>query len=127
MAPVRISDSEWEVMQVLWELRKATAAEVIDRLVPITGWNHRTVRTLLTRLVNKGALQVEEDGHRNLYRPAVTRKRCLREASESFLEKIFGGDPGELLVHFVQNSDISDDEIEQLKELLEQKRKDKKQ
>ena len=124
MPEFRISDAEWEVMQVVWALKSATAADVIERLTPQTGWNHRTVRTLLSRLVQKGILAADEEGHRNRYRPAVSRKRCVREAGQSFLEKIFEGDPAELLVHFVQTSKISPEQIEELKRLLDQKLED---
>lgn len=121
MVEIRISDAEWEVMQVLWSLKRATAANVIERVTPETDWSHRTVRTLLSRLVQKGAVTAIEDGTRYLYRPAVTRKKCIREASRTFLEKVFDGDPTELLVHFVRSSDISAEEIERLKQLLDQK------
>lgn len=123
MPTVKISEAEWEVMLVVWKLRKVSAAEVIEQLESATGWNHRTIRTLLARLVKKGALHVVEDGHRNLYRPAVTKKRCVREAGQSFLERIFAGDPAELLVHFVEHSEMSPNEIEQLKQLLDDKLK----
>lgn len=121
MADFRISDAEWEVMQVVWSLRTATAADVIERLAPETGWSHRTVRTLLSRLVQKGVLAAEDDGHRHRYRAVVSRKRCVRDAGRTFLEKIFEGDPAELLVHFVQTSKISPEQIEELKRLLDEK------
>jgi predicted transcriptional regulator len=73
---MNISDAEWEVMQVVWRRRSVTAAEVIEALVPRTGWSHRTVRTLLARLVDKGVLAVEQEGHRYRYRPLVSRTRC---------------------------------------------------
>lgn len=125
MPKFKISDSEWEVMQVVWALRRATAADVIGRLTPSTGWSHRTVRTLLSRLVQKGILTADEDGHRNLYRPVVSRKRCVRQAGQTFLQRVFEGDPAELLVHFVRNSNISAEEIERLQQLLDQKLRDK--
>lgn len=125
MTRINIADSEWEVMQVVWQLRQATAAEVIQRLTPHTGWSHRTVRTLLSRLVDKGALIAEQDGHRYQYRPAVTRNRCIREAGRSFLDKVFGGDPAELLTHFVRDSEISTEDAAELKRLLDEKLKDR--
>lgn len=128
MSEVRISDAEWGVMQVVWDLKSATAADVIERVAAPNGWNHRTVRTLLSRLVQKGALTVEEDGHKNRYRPALSRQRCIREAGQSFLERIFAGEPAELLLHFVRTSSINPAEAEQLKKLLDQKlRTEKKQ
>src|SRR5262245_54060676 len=105
MAGVRISDAEWQVMQVVWERKAATAAEVIAALAAATEWRHRTIRTLLARLVDKGVLAAEADGNRYLYRPLVSRGKCVRAESQSFLKRVFGGDAGELLVHFVHAAD----------------------
>ena len=124
MTRIKIADSEWEVMQVAWQSRQVTAAEVIEQLTPHTGWSHRTVRTLLSRLVEKGALIAEQDGHRYQYRAAVTRHRCIREAGRSFLDKVFGGDPAQLLTHFVRDSQISPEQAAELKRLLDEKLKD---
>jgi len=122
MADVPISDAEWLVMQVVWRLGKATAAEVIAELRKTEDWNHRTIRTLLGRLVEKGALTTESDGHRNVYRPRVTQQKSVRSESRSFLKKVFGGDAAELLVHFAQESRITPEQIEELKRLLDSKR-----
>ena len=126
-AAMNISDAEWTVMRVAWAAPRGggvTAAEVIAAVTPATGWNHRTVRTLLSRLVEKGALTAEADGHRNLYRSAVTRRKCVREAGRSFLDRVFAGDPAELLTHFVRDSDLPPEEIARLQRLLaEQRRK----
>ncbi|OWK35578.1 Transcriptional repressor, BlaI/MecI family [Fimbriiglobus ruber] len=108
-------------MQVVWERKEATAAEVIAALTETTGWQHRTVRTLLARLVAKGVLAAEADGNRYLYRPLVSRRTCVREEGHSFLKKVFGGDATELLVHFVRGADISPAQIEELKRLLDEK------
>jgi len=121
MAETRISDSEWQVMQVVWERKTATAAEVIETLAATTNWSHRTIRTLLARLVDKDALAADADGNRYLYRPLVTRNKCVREESHAFLKKVFGGDAGELLVHFVRGANISQEQIEELKRVLDEK------
>ena len=119
---VRISDAEWDVMEAVWTRGQATAADVIDDLAEKRGWNHRTIRTLLARLVEKGALHYEVEGHRYLYRPAVTRQRCVRRESRSFLEKVFAGDVGSLLVHFVKEAEMTPQEVQQLKRLLDEKK-----
>lgn len=121
MPDVKISDAEWDVMQVVWDLKEATAADVIERVAEPNGWNHRTVRTLLSRLVQKGALAVEGDGHKYRYRPTLTRQRCVRDAGQSFLDRIFAGDPAELLVHFVRTSSITPAEADRLKRMLDDK------
>ena len=92
--PPRISDAEWEIMSEVWSRGCVTAAEVIAELGPRKGWNHRTIRTLLARLVEKGALTSVQDGNRYEYRARVNRKTCVRQHAKSFLEKVFGGDAG---------------------------------
>ena len=80
----------------------ATAAEVIAELAN-TGWSHRTIRTLLGRLVEKKVLAAAADGHRYVYRPLVTRQKCVRAEGRSFLNKVFAGDAAELLVELSQD------------------------
>ena len=122
MGGPNISDAEWQVMQVVWERKTATAAEVIAALAAKRRWQHRTVRTLLARLVDKGALAAEAEGNRYVYRPLVSRSKCVRQESQSFLQRVFSGDAAELLVHFVRGADISPEQVEELKRLLDEKR-----
>ena len=122
MAEVAISDAEWQVMQVIWRLGKATAADVIAELAESKDWSHRTIRTLLGRLVEKGALKAADDGNRYIYRPLLTRQKCIRAESRSFLKKVFAGDAAELLVHFAQDAQITPEQIAELKRLLDGKR-----
>jgi BlaI family transcriptional regulator, penicillinase repressor len=121
---MNISDAEWQVMQVIWKRRTATAAEVVAELAPQTGWSHRTVRTLLARLVEKGALATTTDGNRYLYRSAVSRSRCIHDEGRSFLKKVFSGDAGELLVHFAKEARVTPEQIDELKRLLDEKQPD---
>ncbi len=120
---MKISDAEWLVMRVLWDRPAVGAAEVIEALVPQTGWSHRTVRTLLNRLVDKGALEARRSGERNLYRPKVTQDRCVRQESRSFLEKVFDGDAGAMLVHFLEHEEVSPEQLRQLKAMLDARKK----
>lgn len=121
MIAPNISESEWNVMEVLWESSPQTASEVTKALRPTMNWAENTVRTLLTRLVEKGALQVNEnDGGTRIFLPAVQREACVRAESESFLERIFGGAAKPLLVHFAQNSKLTADEVRELKKILDQ-------
>jgi BlaI family transcriptional regulator, penicillinase repressor len=118
-----ISDSEWDVMEPIWEAGACTAAEVIKRLRATHDWNHSTIRTLLARLVEKGVLDYEVDGPRYIYRAAVSRRQCVRQKGRSFLQKAFGGDVAALVVHFVSEASLDHDQIEQLHRLLAQKKK----
>jgi len=120
---VQISDSEWDVMEPVWQAGACTAADVIKQLRSTHDWNHSTIRTLLARLVEKGALAYDVDGSRYIYRAAVTRERCVRREGRSFVDKVFGGDVSALLAHFVADASLDPDQIEQLHQLLAQKKK----
>lgn len=125
MAEVKISDAEWDVMEIVWQKRQITSGEVIGALVQVKDWHHRTIRTLLGRLVDKGVLSAEADGNRYVYRATLSRTQCVRQASRSFVEKIFGGDVGSLLAHFVRDHRVSHEELTQLRELLKEQLDDK--
>jgi BlaI family penicillinase repressor len=118
---LQISDAEWTVMAPIWAAGACTAADVIKQLRTTQNWNHSTIRTLLARLVEKGALAYDVDGSRYIYRAAVSRERCVRQESRSFLEKAFGGDVAALVTHFVAEASLDQDQIEQLRQLLAEK------
>ena len=119
-----ISESEWDVMNVLWSADAPLAAnDVVARLAGVRDWNPRTVKTLLNRLINKGALGYDAEGKRYLYRPKVTREQCVREETRSFLSRVFGNAPGPMLLHFVAQAKLTPDEVEALKKLLDKKGK----
>ena len=120
---VQISDSEWDVMEQIWQAGACTAAEVIERLRDSHDWNHSTIRTLLARLVEKGALEYQVSGSRYIYRPAVSRQECVRHEGKSFLEKVFGGDVGALLAHFVGEASLDEAQRQQLEQLLARQKK----
>ncbi len=116
-----ISESEWTVMEALWESAPQTASELTRLLRPKTKWAENTVRTLLTRLVEKGALKTDENaGGTRVFLPAVTREACVGVESESFMQRIFRGASKPLLVHFAQNAQLTPDEVRELKRLLDQ-------
>lgn len=121
--PPKISDAEWDVMTILWQHSPQTAQQVIETLAGRREWNSRTVRTFLNRLVKKGALAFEVEGNRYLYRPAVKRAQCVREESESFVSRVFGGSAGAMLVQFVEQAELTPAEVEQLRKVLERKGK----
>ena len=87
----QISDSEWDVMKVIWEAGPLTAGQIVQRLEGQTDWHPRTIKTLLGRLVKKGAVAMEEDGSRYLYRAKVTREACRRYEARSFISRVFDG------------------------------------
>jgi BlaI family transcriptional regulator, penicillinase repressor len=119
--PPAISDAEWDVMQVLWADASLTANEVVERVAEKNNWNPRTVKTLLGRLVKKGALAFETEGNRYRYSPRVSREECVRSESRSFLSRVFGGSVGPMLTHFVSEAPLTEKEIRQLREILDRR------
>ncbi len=119
----RISETEWEVMKVAWAKAPCTAGEVIEVLVRRdASWHPKTIKTFLNRLVKKEALGFRKEGRAYLYRPLVTEVQCVEAASESFLDRVFGGSLKPMLAHFVERERLSADEIRDLKKLLDESR-----
>jgi len=120
--PTRISEAEWTVMQVLWKKNPLLANEVADVLRPTTQWNHRTVKTLISRLVKKGALTYEKTDNRYLYRPIIEEKTCVHAETRSFMDRFYGGALKPMLAAFLEDQKLSKQEIEELKALLEKRK-----
>lgn len=120
-AAPRISDTEWEVMQAVWRKHPCSAQDIIARLTAADPtWHPKTTKTLLARLVRKGALDYKQEGRAYLYRPLVTEAQCQASATESFLDRVFGGSLQPMLAHFVKRKRLSKAEIQELKKLLEE-------
>jgi BlaI family penicillinase repressor len=116
----RISDTEWELMRVVWAHHPISAAEIIERLIATDStWHPKTARTLLARLVQKQALDYETQGRTYVYEPRVTERECVAAASESFVERVFGGSLQPMLAHFVEQRRISKRELTELQQILE--------
>jgi len=121
----RISDSEWVVMRVLWALGGATANEVVDELASEMHWKPRTVKTLITRLVQKGAIKFSKEGRMYRYYPAAREAECVRMERKSFVKRVYGGTAKPMLAAFIEDAELSSEEIEELRQMLEQKGKEK--
>lgn len=116
----KISEAEWEIMKIVWEQPVCSAKEIADQLAEKKQWNHRTVKTLLSRLVKKGVVAYRTDGNRYLYEPLIAREAVVREESRSFLERVFDGGALPMLTHFVKSTKMTLKEIEVLKKLLDE-------
>ena len=115
----RISETEWEVMKVVWASAPCSADQIIQALRQTDpSWHPRTVKAFLNRLVKKHALGFSKEGRAYVYRPLVHREDCVDAASESFLDRVFGGSLKPMLAHFVQRDKLSPDEIRELRRLL---------
>ena len=116
----RISETEWEVMKIVWDLAPCSASRIIEALNQRNAvWHPKTVKAFLNRLVKKNALGFKLDGRAYLYHPLVRQSECAEAASLSFLDRVFGGSFKPMLAHFVERKRLSREEIRELKKLLE--------
>jgi len=120
---IRITEAEWEVMAVAWEDPPVAASAVVEALEDRKRWTLATVRTLLRRLVNKGAMRQEVDGKRYLYTPLISMAECARHEGESFLARVLGRAPPEAILHLVKRADLSNQDIAELRRILRDKEK----
>ncbi len=119
----KISEAEWEVMKIVWSRSSpCTANEIVDALEGIANWMPNTVKSLITRLVKKKALGYKEERRIYLYYPLVSQDDCINAESKSFLTRVFGGAIKPMLVTFLQEEKLSQDDIEDLKRILEERK-----
>ena len=114
-----ISDAEWDVMKVVWDAEPVAASDVAARLADQRRWHPQTVKTLLTRLVTRGALAYKAEGKRYLYRSRISREACAKRESRTFLSRVFDGAATPAVVHLLTHSKFSRDELKQLREILD--------
>ncbi|HEY6814453.1 MAG TPA: BlaI/MecI/CopY family transcriptional regulator [Croceibacterium sp.] len=119
----RISDAEHAVMEALWEKSPQTAVEVCDSVCGERGWSMPTVKTLLSRLVAKGAVSTEPDGRRFLYSPLLARDDYVGGESRRLVDRLFGGRAAPLFAHLAEAEALSDDDIAEIERLLKEMRK----
>jgi BlaI family penicillinase repressor len=116
----RISDTEWEVMRVVWKRHPITGNEIIESLsAGDPTWHPKTIRTLLARLVRKKALSYKAIKRVYVYSPLVSIQDCVATASESFLGRVFGGSLRPMLAHFVEQGKLTREDLAELRELVE--------
>ena len=107
-------------MKVVWGKGSGTASEIIETLHKTDKtWHPKTLKTLLGRLVTKKALDYEKMGRTYIYRPLVSEEECASAATESFLDRVFGGSLQPMLAHFVRRKKLSPAEIAELKRILD--------
>lgn len=120
-----ITDAESQVMEVLWRSGGAVSAEqVVGELVSQRQWQEPTIKTLLNRLLKKGAIAAEKDGRRYLYTAVLQREQWVTSESSQLLDRLFGGRIAPLVAHFGSRSKLNQADIEELTRLIEGMRDD---
>jgi len=116
---MQISDAESIVMEVLWQRSPRNAEEVIADLSREQDWQEPTIKTLLNRLLKKGAIRAEKDGRRYRYSAVLKRDDWVNSQSRTLLDRLFGGQVAPLVAHFSENGKLSKKDIAELKRLIE--------
>lgn len=116
---MRISTAESQVMKALWTKSPLSAEEIIAALPADQDWADATVKTLLNRLLKKDAIAADRDGRRFLYRPLVAQSDYVHAESQGLLDRLFDGRLAPLVAHFSQREKLSDQDVADLRRLLE--------
>lgn len=113
-----ISDAEWEIMKALWEHSPVSVNELTGRLAPTKKWHPKTVRTMLSRLVRKGAVGTSVIDGIYHYHPAASRENCSRRAAENFIDRVFDGALAPMIAQLVRRRPLTAEEKRELRKLL---------
>ena len=115
---MRISAAEAHIMEALWRQSPQTAEEIALKVSAEQDWSITTVKTLLGRLLSKGALSAEKDGRRYLYAPKVERADYVQDESRNFIDRLFDGRLAPLVSHFAETKQLSPEDLAELKRLI---------
>ena len=122
MNKLQITDAEFCIMKTLWEIEPCTSSEIVEKVSKKQEWNDKTIRTLINRLVSKGAVKAEKtDSKAFTYSSLISEKDYIKVENNNFINKLYGGSVKLMLASFVENNNLSDEEIQNLKNILEGK------
>ena len=115
----KISDAEYEVMKVIWSHAPISTNGVTEKLSNTTSWSPKTIHTLLNRLVKKKAITYNKEIRVFVYTPLITQEEYLNHKSNIFLNQYFDGNLSSLMNNYIHNKKISDEELSELRRLLD--------
>ena len=118
---IRISDSEWEVMRVIWTLGSATAQEILNALGNTMDWKTAKVKTLLRRLVDKQALETRKNGKKFIYTPLISEEHTIDVVTEDLFSKICAKKVGTTIADIVQQYELTQEDIDLIQQQLTEK------
>jgi BlaI family transcriptional regulator, penicillinase repressor len=121
-----VSKSEWVIIKLCWEHRRATARQIFEAVAGKRDWEYQTVKTLLDRLVAKGYLKMEKLGPLCLYDPIVARSRAMRDAISTFMDTVLDNSVGPLMAYLARSGKLSARELDELKRLVSKSKEDGK-
>lgn len=123
---VSLSDGEWKIMNQLWEC-ESTITELKNELSGETGWDKHIIITMLSRMEKKGAVAHRDGGRAKVFYPLVTREEVSMQETRGFLQKVYRGSLGMMVNAMVEDQALSDEEIKELADILEQAKRKKEE
>ena len=115
---MKLTEAEWQIMNALWQRHPATARDIMDRLPAGINWAYTTIKTMLTRLVEKQAVGEAKQGNTSVYEPLVSQNKARLSAFRLLLDQAFDGAVGPLLHFLTEEEQLTAKEKAELKELL---------
>ena len=122
---MKFTESEWQIMNTLWEKSPASAREIIEKLPENIEWAYTTVKTMLSRLVSKKAVSESKNGNTSFYSPLVTRENARQNAFSRFLNQAFEGAVEPLLHFLVVDKNLTEKQRQELLQLLQEEEQKK--
>ena len=120
MEPLTLTNSEWYVLDSLWERSPMTVMELVSALHEKVGWAKSTTITTLRRMEGKGLLHCQVEGRTRHCTPAVERQSAARQETRSFLDRVYQGSVGLMVSSLVRDEALSREDLDQLYEILRQ-------
>lgn len=123
MKQAGLSDGEWKLMNLLWEQSPRTLGEMVEAMKEDTGWSKSTIYVMLKRMLEKHSIEMREEHGLQKYYPLLNREKTAREESRNFLSKVYKGSLSMMVASLVGQDSLSEQDIEELKEVLKKAEK----
>lgn len=123
---INISNSEWYVMECLWAESPKTLMQIVEECREKAGWAKSTCTTMVKRMDAKGLIRHEEGVRAKLFYPMVNREDVVVRQTRDFLQRIYHGSVGMMMNTLVEQNDLTDKDIDELEQILEQCRRAKR-
>lgn len=117
----KISDSEWEIMKIIWNNPNCTAQEIIEQLKDSQKWKPKTVKALISRLIDKNIIGFKQSGREYRYYSLINEEECRKTESKSFLHRVYNGSLKSMFLNFIEEENLSKEDIEELKSILNER------
>ena len=126
MKNITLSDGEWKIMKLLWSSAPRTIGQIVDALQEETGWSRTTIFVMLKRLIAKEAVSMDDSGRLQQYYPMIKRKDVAPEETDSFLSRVYDGSIGMMVSALAGRKALSQEDIEELRQILDEAEKGKR-